>query len=274
MASRTSAATSPRDRRAQVRPRDRASIARWKKCRGRYLYSKSQESEVRVQPRGFTSIVSDSRYPYLEHSFTHKRVWLHGHRIRSDRHRTDAGKGSLREAVEDRSHRRTVPAVRRIRPDRQGRGGFLRRDRKVGRVEDPLGRRREGDQDAGPGVLLVTGRGPGSGGSGFDDRARRALSSDTRGGAPPRDQLSGSAPRGRRTSTVVAFDCPGSDTPRNTGRSGRGSVSPRARSPPACYHHLVVTARSSVQLPRAGILHAAAPAEDPWLPLNRVNHRG
>src|SRR5207245_7590645 len=95
-------------------------------------------------------------------------------------------------------------AVRRVRPDRQGRGGFLRRDRKVGRVEDPLGRRREGDQDAGPGVLLVTGRGPGPGGSGFDDRARRALSSDTRGGAPPRDQLSGSAPRGRRTSTVVA----------------------------------------------------------------------
>src|SRR2546428_11632923 len=160
MASRTSAATSPRDRRAQVRPRDRASIARWKKCRGRYLNSKSQESEVRVQPRGFTSIVSDSRYPYLQHSFTHKRVWLHGHRIRSDRHRTDAGKGSLREAGEHRKQRRTVLAVRRVRPERQGRGGFLRRDRKVGRVEDPLGRRREGDQDAGPGVLLAIAREP------------------------------------------------------------------------------------------------------------------
>jgi len=149
---------------------------------------------------------ADSSIPLSITQFYAKRAWLHGHRIRSDRHRTDAGKGSLREAVEDRSHRRTVPAVRRIRPDREGRGGFLRGDRKVGRVEDPFGRRREGDQDAGPRVLLVTAREP---------------------------------------------SC----------------------SPPACYHRLVVTARSIAQLSAAGILRAAGRAEDHSITASVMNDR-
>src|SRR5207247_9149914 len=49
---------------------------------------------------------------------------LHGHRFRPDRHRTDAGKGGLPEVDEDQGHRRIVPALRRVRSDREGRGGF------------------------------------------------------------------------------------------------------------------------------------------------------
>src|SRR2546430_11939721 len=73
---------------------------------------------------------------------------FHGHRIRPDRHRTDAGKGSLPEAHEDQGYRRAVPAVRGIRPDREGRSGFVRRDREIGRVEDSVDRGREGHEDA------------------------------------------------------------------------------------------------------------------------------
>src|SRR5437867_13271711 len=73
---------------------------------------------------------------------------FHGHRIRPDRHRTDAGKGSLPEAHEDQGYRRAVPAVRGIRPDREGRGGFVRRDREASRVEDPVDRGREGHENA------------------------------------------------------------------------------------------------------------------------------
>src|SRR2546428_12518269 len=73
---------------------------------------------------------------------------LYGYRIRPDRHRTDAGKGSLPEAHEDQGHRRAVPAVRGVRPDREGRGRFLRRDRQAGRLEDPVDRGREGHEDA------------------------------------------------------------------------------------------------------------------------------
>src|SRR2546430_2597734 len=73
---------------------------------------------------------------------------FHGHRIRPDRHRTDAGKGSLPEAHEDQGYRRAVPAVRGIRPDREGRGGFVRRDREASRVEDPVDPGREGHENA------------------------------------------------------------------------------------------------------------------------------
>src|SRR5713226_2421406 len=73
---------------------------------------------------------------------------LHGHRIRSDRHRTDAGKGSLPEAPEDQGHRRAVSAVRGVRSDCEGRSRFVRRDWEGGRLEDTVDRGREGDEDA------------------------------------------------------------------------------------------------------------------------------
>ena len=73
---------------------------------------------------------------------------FHGYRIRPDRHRTDAGEGSLPEADEDQGHRRTVPAVRGVRSNCEGRSRFVRRDWEGGRLEDPVDRGREGDEDA------------------------------------------------------------------------------------------------------------------------------
>src|SRR5207245_8358241 len=72
---------------------------------------------------------------------------FHGHRIRPDRHRTHAGEGSLPEAHEDQGYRGAVSAVRRVRSNCEGRSRFVRRDREAGRLEDPVDRRREGDED-------------------------------------------------------------------------------------------------------------------------------
>src|SRR5256885_15100607 len=81
----------------------------------------------------------------------------HGHRFRPDRHRADPREGGLRDVDEDRTDRRIVSAVRGVRPDREGRGRFLRGDRSRRHIEDPVNRRREGDEDPRPGRVLTHG---------------------------------------------------------------------------------------------------------------------
>ena len=79
----------------------------------------------------------------------------HGHRLRPHRHRTDPREGGLSEADQGRAHRRAVPAVRRVRPHREGRGGLLRRDRGHRHLEDPRDTGRQGDEDPRARVVLV-----------------------------------------------------------------------------------------------------------------------
>src|SRR6266705_4000954 len=149
---------------------------------------------------------SAPRYPYLRLGCTQKvRGAPHGHRLRPDRHRTDPGEGGLSEADEGRAHRRAVPSLRRVRPHREGRGGLLRRDRGHRRLEDPQDRRREGDEDPRPCVVLNPPQGRAVGGTptGLEARRWRATFRSTTPSSPHNARYARSPPTPIKTNAIT-----------------------------------------------------------------------